>query len=93
MSNPDANSVVFPFRRFVSAFGLALAMSLAGGAACKADAPVAAAPTEVQVSLPVSQSAQNVQVADEIIRELRRLGLNVIPDRIDRPYDPKGELC
>jgi hypothetical protein len=36
---------------------------------------------------------QGVQLADEIIRRLRRLGLNFNRARIQRPYDPEGELC
>ena len=38
-------------------------------------------------------ATQPVQVADEIMRRLRRLGHNFDKDRIDRPYDGVGEIC
>lgn len=33
------------------------------------------------------------QLADEITRRLRRMGINIIKTRLDHPYDPQGEVC
>ncbi|HVX87031.1 MAG TPA: hypothetical protein VH253_19760 [Phycisphaerae bacterium] len=38
-------------------------------------------------------AARPVQVADEIVRRLRRLGINFSKTRILNPYDPEGEVC
>jgi len=61
---------------------------------------VAACPTSINSPVSSSPAVQTaaaptgeVQVADEIIRRLRRLGLNFNRARIPRPYDPEGELC
>jgi hypothetical protein len=43
--------------------------------------------------LAAASPTQEIQLADEIIRRLRRLGLNFNRARIARPYDPAGELC
>lgn len=52
--------------------------------------PTASA-TTVLAATPLGQ--QELQFADEITRRLRRLGLNFNRARIQRPYDPAGELC
>jgi hypothetical protein len=44
-----------------------------------------------QISL--TQENSPVQLADEITRRLRRMGINILKTRIDRPYDTEGELC
>ena len=49
--------------------------------------------TKTAPSATVGDPFAPVQVADEITRRLRRMGINIIPTRIDRPYDPEGELC
>jgi hypothetical protein len=48
--------------------------------------PTAIAPAATAVRPPV-------QLADEIVRRLRRLGINFSKTRLDRPYDPDGEVC
>ena len=53
-------------------------------------------PKPAQVSIGVDSKttpAPTIQLADEIIRRLRRLGINFNRGRIPRPYDPSGELC
>ena len=37
--------------------------------------------------------AAETQLADEITRRLRRIGLNFNRGRLPRPYDPDGEIC
>ena len=41
----------------------------------------------------VGEKTPDIQLADEIIRRLRRIGLNFNRARIQRPYDPAGDLC
>ena len=55
----------------------------------------AASPTSSEVLNPAAASAdkQPVQLADEIIRRLRRLGLNFTKNRLSHPYDPYFEIC
>jgi hypothetical protein len=36
---------------------------------------------------------ETIQVADEIVRRLRRLGINFSKTRLSHPYDPDGEIC
>ena len=55
-----------------------------------ARAALAPTPAEREARSPVNG---DVQVADEIIRRLRRLGWNFNHSRVNRPYDPEGELC
>ena len=38
-------------------------------------------------------SADTVQLADEITRRLRRMGINFSRTRLPHPYDPVGEVC
>jgi hypothetical protein len=56
----------------------------------------AQASTETKaVTAPTAQPPENDtrQFADEIIRRLRRLGINWSKTRIHHPYDPAGDLC
>ena len=81
------------FVRRISLLSLALPVFVAAGA-ISGSLTCSASPVSASVRTPSLPAAgQGIQVADEIIRELRRLGLNFAHDRIDRPYDPKGELC
>jgi hypothetical protein len=49
-----------------------------------------AAPTIPTVS---SYRAAPVQLADEITRRLRRIGITFSRTRLPHPYDPAGEIC
>ena len=40
-----------------------------------------------------AKPAVEIQLADEISRRLRRIGLNFNRARLPRPYDPAGEIC
>ena len=68
---------------------LAFASLNLGACPTSINSPVSSAPA-VQTA---AATFGEVQVADEIIRRLRRLGLNFNRARIPRPYDPEGELC
>lgn len=69
------------------------------------DLPVAIAATPALSTQPFSElpavaplpkgavQTEPTQVADEIIRRLRRLGINFSKTRILRPYDPDGYVC
>lgn len=48
---------------------------------------------QVSTSHFVDQSSQQIQLADEITRRLRKMGINIMKTRLDRPYDGDGELC
>jgi hypothetical protein len=74
---------------------VSLALPLLFGAAmvCGAHPVSASSAPSTALAAPLTASGNDVQVADEVIRALRRLGLNFAPGHIDRPYDPKGELC
>ncbi len=72
---------------------LGVGMLIAAGTGIKAAPAVGVLEAQPALHAASPAAVQDVQVAEEIIRELRRLGLNLVPDRIDRPYDPKGELC
>jgi hypothetical protein len=53
-------------------------------------------PTNTETTVQTSQPQQHEdtrQFADEIIRRLRRLGINYSRTRISHPYDPDGSLC
>jgi len=41
----------------------------------------------------VTADEESVMMADDVIRRLRRLGLNFMKNRIANPYDPYGEVC
>jgi hypothetical protein len=73
----------------------ALAMTACAGVAAAQEPKVTAVPPPVKPAIVVPQAApqQEMQLADEIIRRLRRLGLNFSRTRLTRPYDPEGELC
>jgi hypothetical protein len=55
--------------------------------------PAIAAPAKTIAAISISTEKQPILLADEIIRRLRRLGLNFTKNRIAHPYDPFGELC
>jgi hypothetical protein len=40
-----------------------------------------------------ARHTDNLQVADEITRRLRRIGVTFNRSRIPHPYDPAGEVC
>ena len=52
-------------------------------------------PTALLGANPVTATSEKppILLADEILRRLRRLGLNFTKNRISHPYDPLGELC
>jgi hypothetical protein len=58
-------------------------------------APTSVSPpnTTSQVTASSGGSHLELQFADEITRRLRRIGLNFNRARLQRPYDPAGELC
>lgn len=61
-----------------------VALSTAASPAAATPATIGSAATNVRPP---------VQLADEIVRRLRRLGINFSKSRLDRPYDPDGEIC
>jgi hypothetical protein len=78
---------------FLLAGALAL---IAASSSASAATPAATAlpPTSVPSVTPAATEPQApVQLADEIVRRLRRLGLNFTIGRIANPYDPIGEVC
>ena len=52
-----------------------------------------AASTDTFVSAAKAKPVVEMQLADEITRRLRRIGLNFNRARLPRPYDPAGEIC
>jgi hypothetical protein len=54
---------------------------------------MAPAPVAATARLAPASHAAPSQVADEIVRRLRRLGINFNKTRISNPYDPEGEVC
>ena len=40
-----------------------------------------------------ARPTNNVQLADEITRRLRRIGISFTRTRLPHPYDPAGEIC
>jgi hypothetical protein len=71
--------------------GVAVLAGCAAGSARAAAAEVLPVLAAAEVAKPVA--AQERQVADEITRRLRRMGINIIRTRMDHPYDPEGEVC
>ena len=69
------------------------ALFLALAARAPAARAAAAAPVSPIVAAPAPTAPPVRQLADEIIRRLRRMGINIIKTRIDHPYDPDGEHC
>jgi hypothetical protein len=72
-----------------------LALGLAISCTSRVSTETTAAPTmsSPQVAAAPAQPQQELQFADEITRRLRRIGLNFNRARLQRPYDPAGELC
>jgi hypothetical protein len=54
--------------------------------------PVQGAPAALQETSQTQHEATR-QFADEIIRRLRRLGINWSKTRLSHPYGPEGDLC
>ena len=84
----------FVRRTFTITNCLAAALLVVAGTVSTASAAeqVATVSQIAAQSTPAPTPSQ-IQVADEIIRRLRRLGINFNRARIPRPYDPEGELC
>ena len=40
-----------------------------------------------------ARPTHTVQLADEITRRLRRIGISFTRTRLPHPYDPAGEIC
>ncbi len=55
--------------------------------------PVATVPSGSANVSNAPRALPPIELADDIMRRLRRLGLNFNRNRIDRPYDPEGDLC
>ncbi len=55
--------------------------------------PVEVCPLQVSMAQPAVLEVPGVQVADEIVRRLRRLGLNFTKTRLAQPYDPENNIC
>lgn len=88
--SPSSSS---PRRRF-HFLTLALLTSCLGLTATAAvSASTAPTMTAAQITASAGEPTQELQLADEITRRLRRIGLNFNRARIQRPYDPAGELC
>jgi hypothetical protein len=66
-------------------------MSCLGGIATPAMSAPLSSKSQITASTP--DSKHEIQLADEITRRLRRIGLNFNRGRLQRPYDPAGELC
>ena len=77
----------------MNGFVILAAAAIFMASASAASAPVTAAPGGVQSAKSSQAPGEQIQVADEIVRRLRRAGLNFNRLRLDRPYDPEGELC
>jgi len=72
---------------------LVAAALMAAGVMSMPTAMAASRPATSNVVESTSTPAPTIQLADEIIRRLRRLGINFNRARIPRPYDPDGEVC
>jgi hypothetical protein len=86
------------FKSWVPVMAIALtalvpAMARTSAAAAPVESPTPAAPIAHAAAPALPTEKPAIQVADEIIRRLRRLGINVNPARLPRPYDGEGELC
>lgn len=75
------------FALVVLSAGFLMASPSAATRATTPVAPVAAATTSTPAP------AEGKLLADEIVRRLRRLGVNFVRTRLARPYDPLGEIC
>ena len=98
MSYP-ASSSAYPRRRtFTFTKCLVVAAVMAAGVGSMPTTAKAAGelPKPAQLSIGIDSKttpAPTIQLADEIIRRLRRLGINFNRARVPRPYDPEGEIC
>ncbi|MGN6367943.1 MAG: hypothetical protein ACTHN5_06745 [Phycisphaerae bacterium] len=73
----------------ISLFLAALALVAAG---VTSSAKIAAAATPATATI-TARHAHDVQLADEITRRLRRIGISFVRTRLPHPYDPAGEVC
>jgi hypothetical protein len=75
-----------------SSLGVALFLAAAFiSAGAKTPAPRAIVSPAMQSA--TANHTAPTQLADEITRRLRRIGISFSPTRLPHPYDPAGEVC
>jgi len=73
-------------------FGIPLLLATSVFTAAIAAVPVRSASAAVTPTVTTCRAAP-VQLADEITRRLRRIGVSFSRTRLQHPYDPAGEIC